>query len=433
MFRSAMLSGYVPALAVLTVAVIFAGCSPPAPPATAVVVEEPDKIQEATPVEAATGDWPWWRGAGTDNLAEGSSQAPTKWTANENVVWKASIPGRGHATPIVVGDRVIVATADEKAEKMLLLSYDRKTGQEQWNTLLHEGSFPTKHPKNSFASSTPACDGEHIFAVSQFDGAIRVSKVSLDGKIVWQKSAGEFTSKFGYGSSPVIYKSLVIIQGDNTAGGFLTALYRDSGELAWRAPRKSSDSYGTPLISEAGGETQLLLHGQLQVVSYNPDTGEELWRQDGTANTAGNTMASDGEILFASGGYPQRNLIAMNAADGKILWSKDYKVYIPSLLAYDGRLLAVQDDGIARLFDAKSGQEIWKKRLGGGYSASPVKAGDAIYAHAEDGTVHVFRASGDKYESLATNKIADTGFASPVFAGGRLYLRTGEMLYCIGK
>jgi len=425
-----ILSLTVPAL--LLAILLAAGCSPPAPPATAVSVQEPGKIQEAAPVEATDGDWPWWRGGGNNNLGKGEAP-PVKWTKTENVIWKASVPGRGHASPIVVGQQVIVATAEEDAEKMLLLSYSRENGKEMWRKELHSGGFPKKHAKNSHSSATPASDGENIYAVCLVDDAVWVSALSLNGDILWQKEAGKFRSKFGYGSSPVIYKSLVIIQGDNSGGGFLTALYRDTGELAWRAPRKSVDSYGTPLLVKAAGRQQLLLHGQNQVVSYDPENGEELWRQDGTASTAGNTMAAEGDTLYASGGYPERNLIAMNAADGKILWSKDFKIYIPSLLAYDGRLLAVQDDGIARLFDGQTGDEIWKKRLGGGYSASPSKAGDAIYVPAEDGTVHVFRASGNKFEELSAPKVADTGFASPVFASSRLYLRTGKELYCIGK
>jgi len=422
-----------PAVLIATVVAVFAaGCAPPAPPAKAVQVKDAAKIQEATPVQAAQGDWPWWRGPGNDNIADGEAP-PVKWSNDKNIVWSVDVPGRGHASPVVVGDKVFVATADESAETMMLLCYARETGAENWRKELHSGGFPHKHKKNTHASATPACDGDHVYTVFLVDGAVWVSAVDLGGEIVWQKEAGKFVSKFGYGSSPIIYKSLLIIQGDNSGGGFLTALYRETGEIAWRAPRKSVASFGTPLLTEAGGKPQLLLPGQNLVVSYNPATGEELWRQDGTASTAGNTMAVSGETVFASGGYPERNIQAMNASDGEVLWSKDFKVYLPSLLAYEDRVLAVQDDGVARLFQAQTGDEIWKKRLGGGYSASPVNAGNAIYVPAEDGTVHVFKASGDSFEEIATNKLAGSGFASPVIASGRIYLRTGSKLFCIGK
>ncbi len=181
----------------------------------------------------APGDWPWWWGP--DRNATGEEQdVPTEWSVTDNVLWTAEVQGRGHSSPCVWGQQVFLTTADEASEQQRLLCYDRDTGQQRWNQVVHEGGLMRMHNKNSHASATPACDGQHVYTVFINGEALKVTAFDLDGELVWQKDAGPFKAEHGYGSSPVIYGSLVIVLGDNLSGSFIAALDRETGEIAWR-------------------------------------------------------------------------------------------------------------------------------------------------------------------------------------------------------
>lgn len=393
--------------------------------------EDVAAIRDAPKVTSNEADWPWWRGPNRNNHAEGPAP-PTSWSESENVVWKAGVPGRGHASPIVVGNHVVVATANEQNETQSLVCFDRSTGKRRWNRTLHNGGFERMHSKNSQASATPACDGNTVFAVFLNDGAIWVSAVNLeDGKVNWQKKAGGFGSQHGYGSSPVLYKSLVIVSGDSSSKSFLTALDRESGDIVWRTRRENEHSFGTPIIAASGGESRLLLSGQDSVAAYDPASGQQLWKSDGSADSTANTMAWSDNLVIASGGHPDRNVMAFRAKDGELVWEKDFKLYVPSPLVVENRVYCMNDDGILYCLNATDGKTLWRKRMGGNFSASPVLAGQYIFVPSERGTMHVFR-DGDKYEQVAENVLSEGGFASPVICGGQLFLRTNHFLYCIG-
>jgi outer membrane protein assembly factor BamB len=355
-----------------------------------------------------------------------------EWSSTKNVLWRTDVPGSGHATPIVCGERVFVATSDTSQETMSLLCFARATGKQLWQRELHRGGFARIHQKNSHASPTPACDGQRVFTVFTVQNALRVSAVDLDGAIIWQAEAGPFDSLHGYGSSPVLFESLVIVSGDNRGPGYLAALHRETGEIVWRVQRGNQPSFSTPIIANVGGRNQLLLSGQDQVTSYDPATGELLWKTEGPASTTANTMAWNDEFVFASGGYPQDGIMAIRPDSGEVAWKNDERDYVPSPLVLGDRLLVVQDRGVAICFDAKTGKSLWKQRLGGNFSASPTLAGEYVYVPDEDGKMIVFKVT-PKFEKIAENDLGDGGFASPVICGGQLFLRTSRSLYCIAN
>lgn len=395
--------------------------------------QDVETIRKSPDVSVAAGDWPWWRGPTRDNHAAGPAP-PTSWSENENVIWRVAVPGRGHASPIVVGQHVVVATADESDQSQSLICYGRSDGKRRWERTLHNGGFEKMHAKNSQASATPACDGQSVFAVFLNDDAIWVSAVRVDdGKLDWSTRAGEFATKHGYGSSPVLYKSLVIVAGDSSSKSFLTALDRQSGDIVWRISRKNDDSFGTPIVGQVAGKTQLLLSGQDTVIAYDPASGQQLWSAEGSAESTGNTMAWYENLAIASGGYPENNVMAFRADDGGTLaWEKDFKMYVPSPLVVGDRVYCMSDGGILYCLNAGSGETLWRKRMGGDFSASPVVASGFIFIPSERGTMHVFKDGGDTYEEVAKNFLDDGGFASPVICGGQLFLRTNTYLYCIG-
>ena len=214
-------------------------------------------------------------------------KAVTEWSESRNILWKVPVPGNGHASPIVCGGQVFIATADEQHQTQSLLCFDRQTGKPLWSRVIHTGGFMQKHAKNSQASATPACDGQRVFVPFLHAGGLWVTAVDLAaGDILWQTEAGPFVSEHGYGSSPVIWGSFVLVSGDSIGGGFLAALNRQTGALAWRRQRPNdgaNGSYGSPLIANLAGKPQLIQSGAGKVSSYDPATGEMFWRCDGPA------------------------------------------------------------------------------------------------------------------------------------------------------
>jgi outer membrane protein assembly factor BamB len=414
---------------------ILPGCTPPVEEVSPV----PGAVQEDSPLpQVSPEDWPWWRGPGQDGRSPGASP-PLTWSRDENIAWRATVPGRGHSSPVLRERRVYLTTADEEKEVQYLLSYDRETGDLLSETPIHRGGFMGKHRKNSHASATPACDGERVFVAFMVQGGIWVTATDLKGKIIWQKMAGPFSSEEGYGSSPLLYRSLVIVNGDNPGPGFLAALSRKTGEIVWRIRRPRGESYATPVVAEVAGRPQLLLHGVSRVSSYNPATGELLWHCRGPSDVTACTMAFGSELVYASGGYPQKEILCIRA-DGSgdvtgthILWrSKKGAAYVPSPLLFDGLLLVVADGGTATCFDARDGSTVWRKRLRGDFSSSPTLAGGHIFISSESGRTYVLKA-GRSFQLAAENDLDEEIYASPAICGGRIFLRTRRALYCIGK
>ena len=390
--------------------------------------------------QAAQGDWPWWRGPDRNGVT-GDREVVTKWSPKDNVVWATNIPGSGHSSPIVCGKRVFLTTAEEATQKQLILAFDRQTGASLWSTLAHQGNFTRKYRKNTHASATQACDGQHVFSVFLNKDGLHVTATDLDGKILWQRRAGDFQSLHGYGSSPVLYKNLVIVNGDNVKSCYLTALDAQSGKIVWHTERKVVGKYGnysTPALAVLSNKVQLLQAGLGQTASYDPETGKLLWSCAGPAEVAANTLAFSPTTVFSSGGFPEKELRAIrgdgtgNVTQSHLAWKASKGItYVPSPLYHAGLLYVVNDAGLATCFDAESGKQIWQERLQGSFSASPILVGDLIYATSEAGVTSIFKAS-RKFELVATNSLQEPVMATPAVCRGQIFLRTAGKLYCLG-
>jgi hypothetical protein len=393
------------------------------------------------PVQPAAGDWPWWRGPGSDSIAPGPQSPPVRWSATENVVWKVDVPGRGQGSPCLWGNRIYLPTADDQAQAQSLLCYDRGTGRTLWQKEVHRGGFMRLHEKNSHASSTPACDGQRVFMPFMVQGGIWLTALDLDGRIEWQKKLGAFQSMHGFAASPVLYRSLVIVVADSVQGSFMAAVHRRTGETVWRIERPNHPlgTYASPVVGRVAGRDQLLIQGPYKVFSYDPATGDLLWSCDGPNDSTTSTVNFDGQFVYAAAGYPKRNLLCVRG-DGRgdvtathVAWMKKGNcAYVPSMLLADGLLYMVEDAGKVACFEAATGQVVWEARLRGAFSSSPVLAGGHIYVVNEAGLMSVFK-PGRAFELVAENDLADGGFATPVILGGRIYLRTRHFLYCLGK
>jgi outer membrane protein assembly factor BamB len=372
--------------------------------------------------------------------------AVTQWSEDKGILWKAAVPGQGHASPIVVGDQVFVSTADERTQTQALIAYHKKTGAHRWTTPFYRGRFPFKNPKNTHASATPVCDGTHVFIPSVADDAVWLTAIDLAGKVAWQRRLGPFASEWGYASSAALYRDLVIVVGDNkgspdAAGAadasYLVGVERKTGATVWRVPRPLEASYGTPVVARLAGRDQLLISGSERVVAYDPTSGKEIWSFRWGASRSANSMVCGPDCVYASTTWRDHQLLCIRAdgtgdvTDSHLVWKRSRPVTdIPSPLYHDGRLYLTTDQGMAVCLDGATGKPFWQERLGGPISASPILAGDTILSVDEDGQAHLFKA-GRRFELLASNSLGDRVLASPALAGDHLFIRGSTYLYCL--
>ena len=237
------------------------------------------------------GDWPWWRGPTRNGIAEPDQKPPIHWSEKENVLWKSPIPGRGHGSPVVSGNQVFVAAAEPDSETQSVLCFERQTGKLKWQTRIHQGGFEKKgNAKSTLASSTPACDGERVFINFLHAGAVYATALNYQGTPLWQTKVSDYVLHQGYGSSPAIYKSLVIVAVDTKGGGALAGLDRATGSIQWTKKRPALPNYASPIILEAAGREQLLLPGCDLVSSFDPLSGNKLWEIDGATTECVTSM-----------------------------------------------------------------------------------------------------------------------------------------------
>jgi outer membrane protein assembly factor BamB len=394
----------------------------------------------ATSLTAA--DWPAWRGSNMDGHAAPGQKPPVKWSESESVVWKAAVRGRGHGSPTVVGPHVYLATADTETEEQLVLCFDRATGKSLWETVVHREKLNTKgHKISSQASSDVVCDGELLFVNFLNDGAVYTTALDHAGKQVWQRRVCDFQVHQGFGSSPVVYQSMVLVSADHRGGGKLTGLDKYSGKIAWQQDRPPVANYASPAVINAAGKTQAVLAGCNKVESFDPLTGKKLWSIDGSTEETVVTAVTDGSRIFVGGGYPKSHTMAVEAdGSGKIAWENTSRTYVPSMLVQDGHLYAVQDAGRAVCWNAATGEELWSEKVDREFFGSPVMSGSRIYVTSKGGVTSVFEATPQKFTLLSQNALGDESFSSPAICDNRVYLRSAkttpsrqEFLWCVGE
>lgn len=393
----------------------------------------------------APGDWPWFRGISQTNTAPFDS-TPAQWLpGGSNNGWVTPISGRGRTALCIWGENVFLPVVDVARESISLACLDHLSGRLRWQTELHRGGILPLPARSSQVSTTPACDGTHVYLTSAVNGGLWVTAIDLTGRIAWSREAGPYFSKWGYGSSPAIYKSLVIVAADNKGArinrlvgtSHLTALHRQTGEVVWRVLRPEADSFGTPIVARVAGRDQLLITGKDQVASYDPLTGKMLWSCRWSANRVANSVAFDEHHVYASTRFPQQELLCIRA-DGSgdvtnthMVWQSNKSAGEElSPVVHDGRLYTITEDGVLACLDATTGQPQWKRRLGGTISASPVIAGHHLYCCNEEGTVFVIRLGG-RGELVAEIPISEGIFAAPIVSQNRLFLRTLANVHCV--
>jgi outer membrane protein assembly factor BamB len=412
-----------------------------------------------------TTNWPEWRGLYNTGAVHGGN-TPVEFSETKNVKWKIEIPGKGHATPIVWGDQIIVQTAvatDKKGDKpasgqgnqmspnktdlvhqFTVISIDKNSGKTNWKTVVkEEAPAESTHELGSWASNSPLTDGENIYA---FFGSRGLYCLDMKGNVKWSRNFGqmEILMNFGEGSSPAIYKDKILLQWDDQKKSVMYAIDKKTGKDVWSVPREEITSWATPLVVEVNGKGQVITSATNKVRSYDIETGALVWECTGmTRNVIPNPMYADG-ICYLISGFQGTALKAVDLAKASgningtpaILWEYNQDTpYTPSAMLMDGKLYFLRNNnGVLTCLDAKTGAVLYSKQKLDGIStlySSPTGNNDKIYIAAVN-VVNVIKA-GAEFSILAKNTLGDTFEASPVVVGKDLLLRGAKYLYCISE
>lgn len=410
--------------------------------------------------------WPQWRGPLSTGVAP-YADPPVEWSESKNIRWKISMPGNGHSTPIVWGDRVFITTAVPYGDvleprysdalgshdnllvthhhKFVVLALSRHNGKILWQRVVHK-ELPREggHYTASFASNSPVTDGEHLFV---FFGSHGLYCLDLDGAVQWEKDLGQMQTKHGHGegSSPVLYDDTLIINWDHEGQSFVVAFDKNTGKQLWKVEREEVTSWATPIVGEHKGAPQVIISGTSRVRGYDLATGNVIWECGGlSANIVASPVAADG-IVYVGSSYEKRVLLAirLDGAQGditgsdQVVWTRKRGTpYVPSPLLYGEWLYFLRHyQGILSRVRAKTGQERdGPFRLGGigNVYASPVGAADRLYITDRSGTTLVVSHEQNP-RVLAQNQLDDYFSASVAIAGCELFLRGEKYLYCIAE
>ncbi len=415
---------------------------------------------------AAEENWPQWRGPYGTGAAP-NANPPVEWSEAKNVRWKVAVPGKGHSTPIVWGDRIFLTTAVPFGETLppkystapgthdgvpvtrqhefIVLAINRRDGKVLWQKtvnkkLPHEGG----HYTGSLASNSAVTDGEHVFA---FFGSHGLYCLDMNGQVQWEKQFGAMQTKHGHGesASPALHGEMLFINWDQDGPCFVAAFDKRTGKQRWKVDRIEETSWSSPIVVENDGQPMLIVAGTNRIRAYGPPTGQVIWECGGlTSNVVATPIAAEG-MLYAGSSYEKQALLAirLDRAKGditgtdRIAWTRSRGTpYVPSPLLYGDSLYFLSNfQGILTRVEAATGvDKPGAFRLGhlGNIYASPVAGGGRVYVTDLEGkTVVVSR--GDRPTILALNSLDDEFAASAAIVGRELFLRGKRHLYCIAE
>jgi outer membrane protein assembly factor BamB len=379
----------------------------------------------------SSSEWPQFRGPNGVAVSE-EADVPVKWSATENVRWKADLPGRGVSSPVIAGGRVYVTAASAYREGRLhVLCFDALTGEKKWERQLASTGSTMCHPKTSMAAPTPVADAKGVYALFATGD---LAAFDRDGNLRWyralERDYPDITNQVGMAASPVLAGDVLLLPLENAGDSFALAVDAKTGRNRWKTPRARGVNWVTPTVARFQGKTTVLFQTAREITAYNPDNGEEQWTYKGeNLGSIPSPVVLDDLVIVP--GNPSVGLRVSDGGKPERVWkSRKLPAAYASPVVYQGRIYALTGIGVACL-DPATGEEIWRERLGSGFSASPVVAGGKLYVAKEDGVTCVVQL-GDKPKILANNALKGSLLATPAIANGAIYLRTENQLYCIG-
>lgn len=396
----------------------------------------------------AAESWHQFRGPDGNGHAASTANVPLEWSREENVAWRTPLPGEGWSSPTVSDGQIFVTAAipaDESDSPDLLLSLiavELADGTiSRVTTAMTQSSDQVAkiHSKNSHASPTPIIDGNRIYVHFGYAGTACVTR---EGEVLWTTRELAYRPVHGAGGSPILVDDKLIFTCDGAEVAYVAALDAATGNLAWKTPRPAHSgkkfSFCTPTLIEIEGQRQVIAPGSGGVLALAPDDGRILWQADYDGYSVVPKPVYGAGLVFLSTGYDDASLLAFDptgrgdVTSSHLAWQIDRGSVPknPSMLFASGLLYLLSDDGIFTCVDAETGKQLYRKRLGGNYSASPILVQDRIYCISEDGTATVIQA-GRSFEKLAENAVGERTLASPAAVDDSLILRTSEALYRI--
>ncbi|HVK58423.1 MAG TPA: PQQ-binding-like beta-propeller repeat protein [Candidatus Kapabacteria bacterium] len=403
---------------------------------------------------AANTTWPEYRGPTGQGIVRDGAQLPLEWSDSKNTTWKTPVHGRAWSSPVSDGERIWVSTANTNGTELSALCVDFHSGKIVHDLKLFHVEAPQyAHPFNTYASPTPVIDGDRVYITFGSPGTACLDIRS--GEVLWERRDLECNHFRGAGSSPIIYKNLLIMNFDGSDFQFVIALDKTTGKTIWKTnrsldfkdltpegkPAADGDwrkAFSTPLVHNFGEGDLLISHGSKALYGYEPATGKELWfvEEQKTHSGSGRPIVGHG-MIFVSMGHSKSELWAVkpgghqNVTESHVAWKVKRNVPTRSSAVLGGDYIYMMDDGgIATCLKAKSGEQLWNERVGGNYSAAPLITGDRVYFFSEDGRAFVLQA-GSAYKVLATNTLGDGFMATPAVIGNSLILRSRTQLYRI--
>lgn len=399
-------------------------------------------------------NWPQFRGPGSQGISS-ETGLPIEWSATENISWKTTLPGPGHSSPIVWGDRIFLTVFEPTTMsrirsvlpipyspdgKLWVLCLDRRNGKILWQKEVSVKTIEQAHGTNSPASPTPVTDGMYVYV---YFGSFGLLCYDFAGKVIWRHPLGPFPNEWGSASSPILYGNLLILNCDTDADDFLLALDKKTGKQVWKVPRTpSARAWPTPMNWDTGNSTEIVVSRSRQVMAYDPKDGKWLWTVEGTTLWVTPTpVAAHGLLFVASDGPGGEIFMAIrpggrgNITNSHVAWRYERGApYASSVVVVGDYLYGVKNGGLVTCLLAKTGQLIYQQRLpaGGSYYASPIASEGKIYTLSERGETCVFEA-GPAFKLLATNNLGERCMASPAVSRGQIFVRSDKTLFCIGQ
>jgi len=381
--------------------------------------------------QVSAADWRQFRGTSTNSVAVGE-MLPTE-LSGESIAWKRDLPGRGLSGPIIIGDQVFVtASSGYRDDRLHVISFDRQSGEQQWNRQFQATGRTVAHEKMCVATPSPASDGERVYSFFSSNDLICLD---LDGHLLWYRGIGEefpnASNSLGMSSSPVVIGSTVIVQVESDAESFALGVDAESGETKWKLDRPRRANWSSPSVLPADGDRPALalLQSSAGLTAVDPDTGDELWTFEDGASTIPSTTVSNGKIVVPSNG-----LTLLQPTNGgtafESLWNANgMKPSTPSPLVMDGLAFTVNGSGALSAASMETGSRLWQLRLDGRFSSSPIASNGHLFFFSEDGMATVVRPSEEKGDIVSTLDLTETILCSPAAAGNALYVRSDGHLW----
>lgn len=392
--------------------------------------ENGEAAQAPAQAPASNASYQGFRGNNSNGYST-AKNVPTKWNLADgsNILWKQSVPRSGHNSPVIVGNNVFFSGADDQARE--LYCYDLNTGEKRW-TVSASGipGSPKTMPETShgtgLAASTVVADGGHVCAIFATGDMICAD---TNGKLLWSKNVGVPDNHYGYASSLLLFRDMVIVQYDNQANPRVFALDLATGAEKWSKSRPEKITWSSPIIATVNNQPQLVLMGNPAITAYNPTNGEQLWRVECLTGEVGSSPCSANGVVFGASEYSK--LVAINGADGSVLWeSTDYLPEVSSPVATKDNLYLATSYGVVAAFDAKTGELRKEHDLGVEFYSSPVIVGGKMYLFSNSGKMHIFSAD-NEFQLLDSFETGETTMSTPAFTDGKIVVRTESSIYCV--